>query len=486
VRVGHGLAIAAWLGLGLVASGMIGCGDRPGTLAGSGPYLQLSATQVKLVTVAGAADRLARQITVANGGGGQLAVPELTVRYSGTTQGWLDAQVSGGSSTYTLELRFVGGATLPAGRYPATVSLDAPGAANSPATVAVDLTVGEATMTFTQGPALGYPERSRNAIVLPSGSVLLAGTDGIDDVLERMNPGDRSWALLRRLDLENGLAGMTALSDGTVLMTGGHDPATWEIYDPGADEVVATGSLAYAMYGRPHLLLQDGRVLWASLESTWDEHGELYWYTAFHLLSPATNRVTTTMDYDPGSGRWSAGPSLNQARGALSSAVAVLPGGKVVVAGGCTGIPGQSFPAGQGECGQTGIVEVYDPSAAQPQWTLSGVLSYARALHTLAVLPGGELAVMGGIGRDQADPDAAVRAVIVPEFWQGTAPIPCRSARDVAGPASSSRMAAGPGRPCPPPPSSAPSSSWTTPPARRSGTPSAGRRCGSGGTPRAI
>ncbi|WP_249039671.1 kelch repeat-containing protein, partial [Archangium gephyra] len=92
--------------------------------------------------------------------------------------------------------------------------------------------------------------------------------------------------------------------------------------------------------------------------------------------------LRTVEVYDSRTGQWTTIASLAQARS--SHTATLLPGGRVLVAGGQQGLTSLAS------------TEVYDPGTGQ--WTETSQLAQARSSHTATLLPGGKILVAGGRG----------------------------------------------------------------------------------------
>jgi hypothetical protein len=158
----------------------------------------------------------------------------------------------------------------------------------------------------------------------------------------------------------------TRLPDGRVLLTGGQSEggeilATAELFDPASGTFKATGAMGTARVKHAAAVLPDGRVL---VIGGSDRRGY-------------DDRFSSTEVYDPDSGTFSPGPELHYARHKIRDAVAVLPSGAVVVAGGAL------HP------------ELYDP-AGQAFVPIRGELSGPQMFATATVLENGDVLVLGG------------------------------------------------------------------------------------------
>jgi hypothetical protein len=164
--------------------------------------------------------------------------------------------------------------------------------------------------------SLAHPRGGHAAALLPGNRVLIAGgPDATSELYDSggFHPGPR----MRHSRFAHTA---TPLDDGRVLVAGGYDPdglavAEAEIFD--GRRFVATAPLHTARGKHAAVRLLDGRVL---------------------LIGGSTDRETrsrlaSTEVYDPRTEAFSPGPTLRIARYKLTDAVALLPDGRVLVAG---------------------------------------------------------------------------------------------------------------------------------------------------------
>ncbi|MFQ5668816.1 MAG: Kelch repeat-containing protein [Candidatus Binatia bacterium] len=157
-----------------------------------------------------------------------------------------------------------------------------------------------------------------------------------------------------------------ALADGRVLVTGGHRArgeilTSAEIFDPGTGEFHPTGDMGVPRHKHAAVLLADGRVLIVGGSDARDYRG----------------RYTTTEFYDPETGEFSPGPNMGWGRHKIRDAVAVLPSGAVLVAGGAAQ-PELFHPADR----------IFVP--------VKGELDGPQMFATATRLPTGQVLVLGG------------------------------------------------------------------------------------------
>jgi len=219
----------------------------------------------------------------------------------------------------------------------------------------------------------------------------------------------------------------TLLAGGRVLIVGGYDHGraldSANLFDPGSETFIATGSLAAARSYHTATLLQDGRVLVVGgTPRDWTFNGPFL--TSAELFDPLTGMFTPTgslatarnlhtatllLDgrvlivggndsephslasaelYDPKTGTFNPTGSMATARG--FHAATLLDDGRVLVTGGTSAAwDGPPFLAS---------AELYDPvsgtfSPARP-------MTEARASHTATLLADGRVLLTGGIRTD--------------------------------------------------------------------------------------
>jgi hypothetical protein len=225
---------------------------------------------------------------------------------------------------------------------------------------------------------MSVPRASGIAVPLEDGRVLVVGGGqgrlGNLASAEIFDPVTSAFSPVGSAATNHYLA--TRLADGRVLLTGGEDAdgsilATAEILDPATGAFEATGSMATARVKHAAALLPDGEVL---VIGGSDTRG----YAA---------RFSTTEIYDPGTGTFSPGPDMEWGRHKIRDAVAVLPSGDVVVAGGAA------------------RPELFD-HARRAFVPVDGDIGGPQMFATATTLPSGDVLVLGGYD-DHTRPSAA-------------------------------------------------------------------------------
>jgi len=241
--------------------------------------------------------------------------------------------------------------------------------------------------TWTATGDLSVPRSGHTATLLANGQVLVVGGDvgqasayslGMLGTAELYDPGAGTWRRTGSLNMPRAGFSATLLSSGEVLVAGGVDNSdtaltSAELYDPATGTWRYTGSLAGARFAHSATRLLDGRVLVVG------GSGDDFLQTA----------ISSAEVYQPALGVWSTADSVGTARQGVTATL--LPGGKVLVAGGSAYVP---TPSG-GYSVSTALTYIYDPVT---QWSATGPMNVARSGHTATLLAGGEVLVAGGYG----------------------------------------------------------------------------------------
>jgi len=278
----------------------------------------------------------------------------------------------------TLSILFLAGCSISRTRGVGTGAVAASQASAEAAIVAAaesgGVAVGATSGRFTVTANTAHPRAGHTATLLPNGSVLLAGSAGldIDDLLvsyadaELVSPsGQVSSAGVFTTPREFHTA--TLLQSGKVLITGGNvfnGYPTWllatqaaELYDPATGKFSATGDMSASRTGHTASLLPDGRV----------------------VIYGGTTTPSAEI-YDPAKGEFSGLPTPLAAR--QEHTATVLPSGKVLFIGGRT------------NSATLATAELYDP--ATNSFKAVGSMAEQRSHHTATLLPSGKVLVIGG------------------------------------------------------------------------------------------
>ena len=237
------------------------------------------------------------------------------------------------------------------------------------------------TGTWTATASMNKARQSFTATLLNSGKVLVAGGYiGFLSSAELYDPGTGKWTATGSMNQGRGAHTATLLGSGKVLVAGGEGTpgalSSVELYEPGTGKWTATGSMNQARLVHTATLLNSGKVLVAGGK----KNGTGY--------IPAFSSAEL---YDPGTGKWTATGSMNQARCAYQTAL--LGTGKVLVAGGYDGLTDLSS------------AELYDPGAEK--WTATGSMNQGRYAHTVTLLGKGKVLISGGKGKSHVPMSSA-------------------------------------------------------------------------------
>jgi len=243
------------------------------------------------------------------------------------------------------------------------------------------------TNTFAPTGNLIVERAGNTATLLPDGRVLIAGgEDRQEDALasaELYDPDTGTFTLTGSMAEPRGAHTATALKNGKVLIAGGgsgHYPSqnvyrSAELFDPATGKFTPAGQMTMARHKHAAILLRSGRVLIVGGSDNRDWRGE---YASAEL-------------YDPSAGSFTATGAMNTPRFKLPAAVALLPNGKALVAGGGA------------------FAELYDETSGTFT-KIPGSLGAARFFASTTLLSGGSALITGGYAESGSGLPATARA----------------------------------------------------------------------------
>jgi len=230
-----------------------------------------------------------------------------------------------------------------------------------------------ATNSFAPTGNLVVERAGNTATLLADGRVLIAGGEDRQEnaiaSAEIYDPSSGKFTATGSMADPRGAHTATALNDGRVLIVGGgsgHYPSqnvypSAEVYDPAKGKFTSTGQMSVGRHKHAAIMLRSGKVLVVGGSNNRDWHGE---YASAEI-------------YDPASGTFSATGSMSTPRFKLPAAVALLPNGRVLVAGGGA------------------FAELYDETTGTFT-KVSGSLGAARFFASATPLSGGRALITGG------------------------------------------------------------------------------------------
>ena len=239
------------------------------------------------------------------------------------------------------------------------------------------------TLSFASWTSTGSMRTARashTAVLLPNGSLLVAGGTGDNNnalaTSELYNSASGTWASTGDMNVARVSARAVLLSNGTVLVMGGcivndclgSTTRSAEIYTPGTGKWTVTGSMMKARAEFVAVLLPTGKVLVAGGCTSYNANGCVGVTTGAELYNPAT-------------GTWSSTGALRAAR--MATTATVLTTGKALIAGGQTAASDA-----------LGSSELYNPATGT--FSLTGRLITPRSGHTATLLKSGFVLMAGG------------------------------------------------------------------------------------------
>jgi hypothetical protein len=175
-----------------------------------------------------------------------------------------------------------------------------------------------------------------------------------------------SFSPVGNMSVGRDFPGAAALPDGRILIIGGDQRTTSEIFDPKTNTFTAggVGTMSEARYGPAVATLQDGRILVAGGYNGTDDT------TSAQIFNPSTMSFSTV------------GP---MSQGREAAAASLLPDGRVLIIGGY-------------ESGSLDTTEIFNPSTNT--FSSGPTLPGPRSASAYAPLPGGKTLLASGYSDD--------------------------------------------------------------------------------------
>lgn len=251
------------------------------------------------------------------------------------------------------------------------------------------------------GNSLTLPRAFHQTARLPNGAHLVIGGGNGALLLpvastscERYDPYLRTFTQDQPMSVERTLHRATTLNDGRILVTGGcitfgAGLSTAEIYDPATNTWSAPIPMTQTRIAHTATKLPDGRVLLTGGSSSFI----LTPPTSTNYLPIFQSAISTAEIFDPATNTFS--PTANTMSAArFGHAAIVLPNGNVLISGGVR--------AGQTSFGGLGIplyaltCDLFNPTTNTFTQIAGHVIP--RVVHSLNLLPNGQVMAIGGAG----------------------------------------------------------------------------------------
>ncbi len=271
----------------------------------------------------------------------------------------------------------------------------------------------------TRGFATGQRLSNGDHMIFGGNDGALQGGTYLKSV-ERWNYRMQSVTSGPDLGIERSFAASMTLDDGRVLVCGGNDDlnnvlTSAEVYDPATNTITPTGSMAQGRYFHSLVKLLDGRVMAFGGSTTVDNSSSVA--AALALVNSATDKAEI---WNPATGLWTSAANMPWKRTGVSAAL--LPGGRVLVAGGAgpgfLSIPSFFATASRYDAGTNSWV-------ATPSFP-----GNTRALATTTTLADGRVMLSGGAKGDvlaltlNALADVSVYDGALNQWVAGVPPLP--------------------------------------------------------------
>lgn len=311
------------------------------------------------------------------------------------------------------------------------------GATTTTANTTVQVTNGGDPAVVGQWSAVqNWPIVPVDTILLKNGKVLTYDRVSAGTLAQVWDPVTNLFVNVPNNFTDLFCAGHTILSDGRILVVGGHGPSDVgtqdvNIFNPVTQTWSLAASMAYERWYPTSLMLPNGKVF------------------AFTGASITTTDYTTIPEiYDPVANTWTKMPTAAANMYQYGQAY-VLPNGKIGYTGNWEFAdnarlldlntqtwttldaavkpgysimyePGKVLKVGSsGDSGTAGVssnaANIFDFTAPAPAWRTIGSMQYPRTHHNLTLLPDGNVLVTGG--STMVEGYIVSNAVLTPEMW---------------------------------------------------------------------
>jgi hypothetical protein len=238
-------------------------------------------------------------------------------------------------------------------------------------------------MAFAATGSLANRRVGHSATLLNNGKVLVAGGENDDQQTlasaELYDPATGTFTPTGTMTAPREFHSATLLANGKVLIVGGYDSdgdadlSSAELYDPATGQFQATGGLLYGVGLELHT---------ATLLTSGSQAGKVLVAGGYSSDLEEENLVAQL--YDPATGRFALhAPMVTPRSGHLALPLA---GGKILFTGGYSTVQEKDLAS----------AEVYDPASGSGKFLAVGSMSSARYGALAAVLPSGKVLVAGG------------------------------------------------------------------------------------------
>ncbi len=276
----------------------------------------------------------------------------------------------------------------------------------------------QASITGQWTPVQAWPFMAAHGHLLPNGKILFWPSFDLGNNPTLWDPVANTFSSVPIAAYNIFCSGHSFLSDGTLLVTGGHDGSSGygyaysSLYDPIKNAWTQTSNMNDARWYPTNTTLPNGDVLVVSGEITPGVYNTLpqVWHQAtnswrslstaqlqqplYPMMFVAPNGKVFVAGPDQagrylntgGSGAWTFLGNFNYSRW-RDYGSAVIFDGKVLIAGG---------DGGDANTPATSTAEIIDLNATHPSWQYTASMADARRQHNLTLLPDGKVLVTGG------------------------------------------------------------------------------------------